>query len=257
MHAPRVTILSACKTAGCAPGAWGGRPRGDGRAGRTATGRRRHPMGGRVPRSRGWRDHLVTVRSCACDIRRMGVFCTIVPPHILDKLASTDDPDLSGAARATLEHDARHRTRRRAHAVAAVPAPATAPTPADHPVRTIYDAEHREDLPGRKVLTEGGTQSKDVSVVRAYAARRDLRDLPQGVRPALRRRARAADERQRALPSGYNNAFWDGHQMVFGDGDGKIFLDFTLPARRDRARTHPRRHRSTPPTSTTTGSPAP
>lgn len=26
----------------------------------------------------------------------------------------------------------------------------------------------------------------------------------------------------------YNNAFFDGEQMVFGDGDGEIFLDFTL-----------------------------
>lgn len=27
----------------------------------------------------------------------------------------------------------------------------------------------------------------------------------------------------------YNNAFWNGEQMVFGDGDGEIFLDFTIP----------------------------
>ena len=27
--------------------------------------------------------------------------------------------------------------------------------------------------------------------------------------------------------SGYNNAFWDGSQMVFGDGDGVLFTDFT------------------------------
>ncbi len=27
----------------------------------------------------------------------------------------------------------------------------------------------------------------------------------------------------------YNNAFWNGQQMVFGDGDGVIFNDFTLP----------------------------
>lgn len=26
----------------------------------------------------------------------------------------------------------------------------------------------------------------------------------------------------------YNNAFFDGEQMVFGDGDGEIFLDFTV-----------------------------
>lgn len=25
----------------------------------------------------------------------------------------------------------------------------------------------------------------------------------------------------------YDNAFWNGHQMVFGDGDGEIFGDFT------------------------------
>ena len=25
----------------------------------------------------------------------------------------------------------------------------------------------------------------------------------------------------------YNNAFWDGKQMVFGDGDGTIFQKFT------------------------------
>ncbi len=25
----------------------------------------------------------------------------------------------------------------------------------------------------------------------------------------------------------YNNAFWDGQEMVFGDGDGLIFTDFT------------------------------
>ncbi len=28
---------------------------------------------------------------------------------------------------------------------------------------------------------------------------------------------------------GYDNAFWDGEQMVFGDGDGDLFLDFTIP----------------------------
>ena len=26
----------------------------------------------------------------------------------------------------------------------------------------------------------------------------------------------------------YNNAFWDGSQMAYGDGDGAIFVDFTL-----------------------------
>ena len=25
----------------------------------------------------------------------------------------------------------------------------------------------------------------------------------------------------------YNNAFWNGRQMVFGDGDGRLFKRFT------------------------------
>ena len=27
--------------------------------------------------------------------------------------------------------------------------------------------------------------------------------------------------------AGFNNAFWNGSQMVFGDGDGVLFTDFT------------------------------
>src|SRR4029077_14519105 len=27
----------------------------------------------------------------------------------------------------------------------------------------------------------------------------------------------------------YDNAFWDGAQLVFGDGDGKVFGSFTQP----------------------------
>ncbi|MGG7612301.1 peptidase M4 family protein, partial [Streptomyces sp. ZG43] len=40
------------------------------------------------------------------------VFCTIVPPHVLDHLSHLDDPVLSVPARRTLERHARERTRR-------------------------------------------------------------------------------------------------------------------------------------------------
>ena len=26
----------------------------------------------------------------------------------------------------------------------------------------------------------------------------------------------------------FNNAFWNGSQMTYGDGDGQVFVDFTL-----------------------------
>jgi Zn-dependent metalloprotease len=163
----------------------------------------------------------------------MGVFCTIVPPHILDKLARADDPALSSPARRTLEHDARERTRRRLNAVAGVVGapPAATPAPAsDQPQRTIYDARHKDDLPGHKLRSEGAKPSKDASANRAY----------DGLGATFETYLKAYDRHSidgRGLPlvasvhylQGYNNAFWNGEQMVFGDGDGRIFLDFTLP----------------------------
>jgi Zn-dependent metalloprotease len=162
----------------------------------------------------------------------MDAFCTIVPPHVLDKLAQAPDPAVSEPARRTLETDARERTRRRLNGVRALAAqPATpAGTPSDKPERTVYDAKHGEALPGRKVRDEGGKTTKDESVGRAYDA------LGATFETYLKAYARHSID-GRGLPlvasvhylKGYNNAFWNGQQMVFGDGDGEIFLDFTLP----------------------------
>ena len=44
----------------------------------------------------------------------------------------------------------------------------------------------------------------------------------------------------------YNNAFWNGSQMTYGDGDGSIFVDFSKEQRRDRSRVDPRRHPAQP-----------
>ncbi|MEU6422638.1 M4 family metallopeptidase [Streptomyces spiralis] len=159
------------------------------------------------------------------------VFCTIVPPHILDRLARNEDPALSGPARRSLERDAMERTRRRL--TAAVGAPAVAPPAgkqAEQPHRTIYDAHHGTDLPGRKVRGEGQKPSGDATVNRAYSG--------LGATFELYLKAYARDSIDGAgLPldatvhydEKYNNAFWNGEQMVFGDGDGEIFLDFTIP----------------------------
>jgi Zn-dependent metalloprotease len=159
------------------------------------------------------------------------VFCTIVPPHVLDRLARADDPALSAAARRTLEHDARERTRRQLNTVLgpAGPAPAAGASP-DQPVRTVYDARHLDALPGRKVRAEGAKPSRDTSVNRAYDA---LGATFETYREAYGRHS--IDGAGLPLDAsvhylkGYNNAFWNGEQMVFGDGDGRIFLDFTLP----------------------------
>ncbi|WP_328538878.1 M4 family metallopeptidase [Streptomyces sp. NBC_00344] len=152
------------------------------------------------------------------------VFCTIVPPHILDKLARADDPALAEPARRTLRADSAHRTRR---LTATLAAPGT---PRDTPRRTVYDARHRTTLPGHKVRGEGDDAGKDATVNRAYAGLGATFEL---YLKAFGRHS--IDDNGLPLDASvhydekYNNAFWDGTQMVFGDGDGEIFLDFTIP----------------------------
>ncbi|GGX55347.1 M4 family metallopeptidase [Streptomyces fructofermentans] len=159
------------------------------------------------------------------------VFCTIVPPHVLDTLARAEDPALAGPARRTLERDALERTRRRLTTVIGAPAlAAPAGAPADRPERTIHDARHKQELPGRKVRGEGAKPGRDATVNRAYAglgATFDLflkaygRNSINGEGLPLKATVHFGED--------YNNAFWNGEQMVFGDGDGEIFLDFTIP----------------------------
>ncbi|MEW1636707.1 M4 family metallopeptidase [Streptomyces sp. NPDC093801] len=157
------------------------------------------------------------------------VFCTVVPPHLLDKAARSADSTRADAAQRTLETDALLRTRRRISTVRGI-APAVADAPAaDGPRRTVYDAQHHTRLPGKKVRAEGAATSKDATVNRAYAGLGATYEL------FLKGFGRRSIDGS-GLPldasvhygEDYNNAFWDGRQMVFGDGDGDLFLDFTV-----------------------------
>ncbi|MFJ9035890.1 M4 family metallopeptidase [Streptomyces sp. NPDC102406] len=159
------------------------------------------------------------------------VFCTIVPPHVLDKVAQAEDSAIAAKARKSLERDAFERTHRRMTTVIGAPSVAPPPGATDQkPHRTIYDARHRTELPGRKVRGEGDKPGKDATVNRAYAGLGATFEL------YLEKFARLSIDGG-GLPlnatvhysEDYNNAFWNGEQMVFGDGDGEIFLDFTLP----------------------------
>ncbi|MFE5815441.1 M4 family metallopeptidase [Streptomyces sp. NPDC056479] len=158
------------------------------------------------------------------------VFCTVVPPHVLDKLARNDDPALSGPARRTLMRDSELRGKRRVTTEFALAATPAEKAPSDQPLRTIYDAQHRTALPGTKVRGEGADPGQDATVNRAFSGLGATFEL---FLKAYQRHSIDGD----GLPldatvhydENYNNAFWNGEQMVFGDGDGEIFLDFTIP----------------------------
>ncbi|MGF1342067.1 M4 family metallopeptidase [Streptomyces flavovirens] len=158
------------------------------------------------------------------------VFCTIVPPHLLDKLSQADDPVLAAPARRTLEADGARRHHRQLTALAFAPhPPRTADPVPSKPHRTLYDCRHGTDLPGHKVRDEGDEPTRDASVNRAYAGLGATFEL------LLAEYGRSSID-GKGLPligsvhydEKYNNAFFDGEQMVFGDGDGEVFLDFTL-----------------------------
>ncbi|WP_280880029.1 M4 family metallopeptidase [Streptomyces pseudovenezuelae] len=98
------------------------------------------------------------------------------------------------------------------------------------PRRSIYASESATSAPGRKVRSEGDPPTQDATVNRAYAALGATYELYLN---AFSRHSLDGE----GLPlvasvhsgEAYNNAFWDGERMIYGDGDGEIFLDFTIP----------------------------
>ncbi|WP_430646195.1 M4 family metallopeptidase [Agromyces sp. GXS1127] len=103
---------------------------------------------------------------------------------------------------------------------------AAAPEPA--PDRRISDAEGAESLPGRLVRTEGQPATGDAAVDQAYDGLGEVwalfervygRDAIDGAGSPLEATVHFGDR--------YDNAFWDGERMVFGDGDGEVFRGFT------------------------------
>jgi len=151
----------------------------------------------------------------------------IVPPYLLDHLARADSPRLSRAPEAARQ-GLRQMEEVRALRAAAPPARQGA-VAVDGPLeRTIADAAGTEELPGRVVRREGEPPTDDVAVTEAYDA--------LGATHALFLEAYGRSSIDGSgLPLDatvhygldYDNAFWDGRRMVFGDGDGEVFRRFT------------------------------
>jgi len=148
----------------------------------------------------------------------------VVPPYLLARLAESGDrfDRAARAARAGLagwEQLAAHRDDA---------PPAARPPRTGGLDRTVSDAEGREELPGRTVRTEGDPPTDDVAATEAYdglGATHALfaeaygRSSIDGEGLPLEATVHYGDD--------YDNAFWDGERMVFGDGDGEVFRRFT------------------------------
>ncbi len=189
--------------------------------------------------------------------------CGIVPPYLLERLATAGAREAEGtrdveegrvaeAARRTLERDQSLRERRSVFIERGLgghggflpgrglsgstlerprprrPGPRLPATVVAAVQRAIHDAGTKTALPGALVRAEGSEPSEDESVNEAYdglGATWELLHTAYG-RSSL-------DDKGLPLVATvhydvvYDNAFWDGEQMVFGDGDGTYFTGFT------------------------------
>ena len=158
--------------------------------------------------------------------------CFILPPDVLGRVADEGSPEDRQAAINTLAASSGIRARRgvvtnvlREMNVPLADIAFLAPPKGER--RTVYDAEHGGsfDLPGKKVRGEGDPPSDDVGVNEAYDGADQTYDYYQEVHGR-----NSLDGNGLELISSvhfgndFDNAFWNGTQMVYGDGSGRLFL---------------------------------
>ena len=145
--------------------------------------------------------------------------CLFIPGYLLDRLVEASDDYVADCGRRTAAIDERLREGRTR---------ATAPQATEAAWR-IHDADNGSVLPGELVRTAGEPETGDVSVDEAATG------LTESLALFTDFGRSSYDDRGATVVAtvhyerDYDNAFWDGAQLVFGDGDGRIFGRFTKP----------------------------
>ncbi|QIG38242.1 M4 family metallopeptidase [Microbacterium sp. 4R-513] len=155
----------------------------------------------------------------------------IVPPYLLARIAAATEPHLARAAeaaRATLAGDRDYRPGRSRLRLSIDEAGSLVAETGPAPDRTISDARGRETLPGVRVRSEDDPPTGDEAADEAFDGLGATFDF---FWDAYQRNSidDGGGELLATVHYGedYDNAFWNGERMVFGDGDGDIFTGFT------------------------------
>jgi Zn-dependent metalloprotease len=161
----------------------------------------------------------------------MSCNCFIIPEEVLGRFAH--DPELSPEERAgfksALIQNKHWRAVRDAQLAMTTADYASLLPPiilASAPHVTVYDCNHSQTLPGAPVANPDA--SADATAKRAFVETTSVAKFYQAVF-----NRNSVDAHGMTLQSSihygvkYNNAFWNGTQMTYGDGDGNIFIDFT------------------------------
>jgi Zn-dependent metalloprotease len=150
-----------------------------------------------------------------------------LPPHVQRSIAENGSPEQKATARRSLSLDRRLRAMRTARIAPAPPVEAIGVRGTK--TRTVYTSRHGQSLPGTVVRKEGDVPTRDAAVDEAYDylgatydffwaafARHSIDDDGLPLRASVH------------FGTAYDNAFWNGEQMVFGDGDDDLFHRFTI-----------------------------
>jgi Zn-dependent metalloprotease len=169
----------------------------------------------------------------SCAHHRNPLHC-VVPPYMLEKLATRGkSANVREKALKSLRVSRFFRAKRREaqNAFQALGyrsvAGAAATALSDKLSRKVYDAGGKEELPGKLVRGEGGRATQDVSVDAVYegAGHTDRLYREEYGRNSIDDRGLEIIQTVH-FGQAYQNAFWNGEQMAYGDGDGKVFGNF-------------------------------
>lgn len=148
---------------------------------------------------------------------------SVIPPYILSKIIAHGSGHQQEEARRTLTH-VQHLMAEPWHK------PTGVKTAVGGQVeREIYDAQNEQTLPGKLIRQEGQSSNGDIAAEEAWNYLGTTYDFFWQVY-----KRNSLDNQGLKLPGtihygkNYQNAFWNGQQMVFGDGDGEIFNRFTI-----------------------------
>lgn len=160
-------------------------------------------------------------------IRLCPICCFIVPPGVLKKYSrdtSLDDATRQALRDTHLETE-RLRGLREAHRIATIGNPDRfmAELAPHVPEQHLFDCKHRKNLPGKAVGTPTAgfktafdTTAKVVEFYKIVLGRNSVDNKGFDLVSSLH------------YSKKYDNAFWDGQQMVYGDGDGTLFIEMYL-----------------------------
>lgn len=164
----------------------------------------------------------------------------IVPPHMLEVMMLRGDKSVRKMAEGLIKIGEDVREERAAHAGAGVVpteerggtfvsrALAVGASSGHTCNREVYDGDEKASLPGTLVRAEGDPPTGDEEVDRAYDGAGAVFELysnefnRNSIDGFGMTMVQTVHHRRK-----YNNAFWNGAQMAYGDGDGDIFRTFT------------------------------